>query len=191
MRRAAEGQRVHLGLAGAVAALTVAVLGACTGDAADPTTSPATSASPSPTSAYVPVKPKFPAAAKKQTDAGAVAFAEYYLETLDYAWSAPEGEVLKDLATTDCGLCTRLARTASDYVSKGERATGPVLSVQNVLLVSTSAKYTLIACDVDLIPVTYLDKNGAVTYRESAKALKWAVQLTWRDGWKVQALGER
>ena len=191
MRHTAQVRRTRLGVAGAVAALTVAVLGACTGDAADPTTSPATSASPSPTSAYVPVKPKFPAAAKKQTDAGAVAFAEYYLETLDYAWSAPEGEVLKDLATTDCGLCTRLARTASDYVSKGERATGPVLSVQNVLLVSTSAKYTLIACDVDLIPVTYLDKNGAVTYRESAKALKWAVQLTWRDGWKVQALGER
>ena len=206
MRHTAQVRRTRLGVAGAVAALSVGILGACTGEAADPTTStptssassssasptsPATSASPSPTSAYVPVKPKFPAAAKKQTDAGAVAFAEYYLETLDYAWSAPEGEVLKDLATTDCGLCTRLARTASDYVSKGERATGPVLSVQNVLLVSTSAKYTLIACDVDLIPVTYLDKNGAVTYRESAKALKWAVQLTWRDGWKFQALGER
>ena len=188
-----------------MAALAGGLLGACSGDAANLTTvtpapassssasptSPAASASPSPTSAYMPVKPKFPAPAKKQAEAGATAFAEYYLKTLNYAWSAPDGEALRGLATTECELCTRLARTASGYASKDENATGPVLSVRDVVLVSTSAQYTLVACDVDLIPVTYLDRHGAVTYRETAKALKWAAQLTWREGWKIQDLGAR
>ena len=136
MRRAAEGQRVHLGLAGAIAALSVALLGACTSDAADPTTStptssassssasptsPATSASPSPTSMYVPVKPRFPAAAKKQNGEGAVAFVEYYWAALNYAWTKPDKEILVGLSAKSCSVCDFFETTAADLVRDGKR----------------------------------------------------------------------
>ncbi len=90
---------------------------ACTGTKADPTSSrtsatSTTSSATSPTSsststtasstsssttAYVPVKPTLPAAAKEHTDAGAVAFVKYYLDVVNYAWTKPDAKILPRL----------------------------------------------------------------------------------------------
>jgi hypothetical protein len=64
------------------------------------------------------VKPTFPAAAKKQTDAGAVAFVEYYLDALDYAWSAPDDKILVGLSTSDCKFCVNVQKTAKKSLSR-------------------------------------------------------------------------
>ncbi|MEI2777905.1 MAG: DUF6318 family protein [Tetrasphaera sp.] len=189
----------------AAAAVIVGLLAGCIGgDDPAPTSatssapSASTSASPPPrnstttsTADYVPTKPDFPAAAKKHTDAGAVAFVRYYLNVLDYAWSAPNPDILDGLATQDCELCAKLVQTATDSTKGGEKSTGPVLSVGKVFVVSSTPDLTHLACDLNLHPVSYLDRAGKVVYKETAKTLRWAAQVVWQDGWKVRAIGER
>ena len=206
MRHTAQVRRTRLGVAGAVAALSVGILGACTGEAADPTTStptssassssasptsPATSASPSPTSAYVPVKPKFPAAAKKQTDAGAVAFVEYYWEAVDFAWSKPDSEILDGLSTTACESCSQLIESAKQSVKAKQTATGPILDVSGISIVSKPIGLIHLICDVRQYDVSYVNPTGEVVYEQEAKTLSRALEVVWRDGWKVQELGTR
>ncbi|MEI2777958.1 MAG: DUF6318 family protein [Tetrasphaera sp.] len=75
--------------------------------------------------AYVPVKPKFPAAAKKQTLQSAEVFVKYFYDLLNYAYTKPESGLIAPLGTISCGPCkyfenesTRLKRDDRRYQSK-------------------------------------------------------------------------
>jgi hypothetical protein len=125
------GKRVAavLAVAGAVALLVTG----CTG-AAGPNTStvsvvqssPSTSAAPAAPTATarsypvdVPLTghnvrpgekpPLYPAAAKAHTQAGANAFAEFYMHTLDWAYATTNPSYMKHYTGPSCGLCTGLA----------------------------------------------------------------------------------
>ena len=121
-----------LALVGALALLTSGCTG---GDAAPnrstvsvassaPSTSTApTSARPTPTvrpyPADVPLTghnlkpgekpPLYPAAAKARTQAGANAFAEFFMRTLDWAYATTNPSYMKHYAGPSCGLCAGLA----------------------------------------------------------------------------------
>ena len=200
MRRAAEGLRVHLGLAGAVAALTVAVLGACTGDAADPTTStptssassssasptsPATSASPSPTSAYVPVKPKFPAAAKKQTDAGAVAFVEYYWAALNYAWTRPDPNILRGLSVEDCISCKSLKNAAHEYAILGQRFNRPPVDLKSSRLVFNALGHAQVETLLVRTSASLIDASGGRLKTNNEASVIRMVRIEWLKKWQI------
>ena len=206
MRHTAQVPRARVGVAGAVAALTVAVLGACTGDAADPTTStptssassssasptsPATSASPSPTSAYVPVKPKFPAAAKKQTDAGAVAFAEYYWEAVNFAVTQPDANILITLSDAECQLCTRHKELASDLVETRTRFDGRMLRVKESSIVVSTSNELRVQTLLDLLSAERVGEDGSSKGKQDPGPANFIFKLDWAgSSWKVQILGD-
>jgi uncharacterized protein DUF6318 len=123
---------VGLGLVGVV----VLLVSGCTGEAAPntstvsatstaPRTSATPSASPRPTPSARPypvdvpltghnVKPGekpplYPAAARARTQAGANAFAEFFMRTLDWAYATTNPSYLKHYTGPSCGLCTGLA----------------------------------------------------------------------------------
>ena len=117
----------------AVLCLTAA---ACQGDSPKPppvTSTPITSPTPTPTStaaalpdftkwqdkpADIPVPP-MPAAAKKHTRAGSVAFAKYYIDILNYVILAADSSPAHSLRASSCSLCRQLEDRFTTIVGQG------------------------------------------------------------------------
>jgi hypothetical protein len=104
---------------GVVAAL---LLAGCSGDepAAEPpplkapTTSPVATESPT-----TPEPPVLPAAARKNTKAGAVAFARFYVSLLNYTASTGETRELRHRSSRQCESCMSVAVTVEQIYESG------------------------------------------------------------------------
>lgn len=133
-------------LVGFVLAIGLCLLAACTRGSATPNLSPVSStpansppsapgtasASPSASAVYpadVPLTghnvkpgekpPLYPAAANARTQAGANAFAEFFMRTLDWAYATTNPSYMKHYYGPTCGLCsgiaTGIAKTAAEH----------------------------------------------------------------------------
>lgn len=191
------------------AALTAAALatgavsiGGCTGEDPAPTsatspapTSPSTTSSttsPSATSvaAPVPVKPEFPAAAKKHTDAGAVAFVEYYWAAMNYAWMKPDTKILVDLGAASCKSCANLQDSAVLFADKRQRFAQPPIAVDSIELVYSAGENAQVFTMVRRTAASLVDASGKVISTNTPLTLRRAFKLQWLGRWEVTAFGE-
>ena len=154
-----------------------------------PSSTSSTSSSSSAT-AYVPVKPQFPAEAKKHTDAGAVAFVKYYWAAVDYAWTKPDADILSPLSLSICKVCNAFYDMASASVDKGEFSSGPALSVDDVAFVSATPDSAYLAATITQLASNTISSTGEVLYTNERKELHEAVEVAWLDGWKIRAIGK-
>ena len=110
-----HGHRFLRGVVGVLGAVVVAGCSASDGSPAAQTPTPdatpsasaseSPSASPSPST--TPSGPDIPAAATKQTDAGAEAFVEYFFEQFNVAWTEPRPGLIASLSDPDCQFCAK------------------------------------------------------------------------------------
>lgn len=138
----------------ALAVLAVIAVG-CTGHAAGPNTSsvsvgsPTTTAAPSsshssPAPAYpadVPLTghnvkpgekpPLYPVAAKERSQAGANAFAEFFMRTLDWAYATTDPSYMKHYYASSCGLCSGLATGITKTAQQNRWYLGGRLSIRS------------------------------------------------------------
>lgn len=194
----------------------VAVLGAgCTSDAgpntstvsvaqSTPSTSAApTSPSPMPTArpypADVPLTghnvrpgekpPLYPAAARARTQAGANAFAEFYLRTFDWAYATTNPAYVRHYTGSTCGLCTGLA-TGIDKTAKaghwylgGRFIIHPAIAA-TVAPVTAPADYCS-TISLDTTAGSVVDKTGRVFNGDGAHTnvhFKLCMQFSPRGG---------
>lgn len=156
---------------------------------APPTTSAArTSASPTPTPrpypADVPLTghnvkpgekpPLYPAAARAHTQAGANAFAEFYMRTLDWAYATTNPSYMEHYTEESCGQCRGLAqgihRTAADrHWYLGGRLTIQKTSGTAIRPVTAPADYCSLV-KIDITATSVVDKTGKVFNGDSAYA---------------------
>ena len=190
--------------------LVVLVAAACNGSSATPNLSPVSSSPPSSVAsssvsaaptvpagypADVPLTghnvrpgekpPVYPAAAKVHTQAGANAFAEFFMRTLDWAYATTNPSYMKQYYGPTCGLCngiaTGIARTAAErhwyeggrltVLSKAATAIGPVtapVDFCSVIVVSTTAQ-------------TVVDGSGKIFNGAGASS---------HLGWKLCSMGQ-
>jgi len=206
--------RIGSARAGACVAIVVcgALLAGCDGGS-DPTTSAATasvtSTSAAPTSssspasssstsasasesatseAYVPVKPKFPAAAKKQTDEGAVAFVEYYWATLNYALTKPDANILQPLGTSGCEGCRLMQQSVDSLVDKSNSYALPPVVLEKSEKIYNSSGRARVLVKIKAYDVPVLDTTGKVVKKAQSEAFSRLVDLTWHEGWQVDAI---
>ncbi|MFL6161325.1 MAG: DUF6318 family protein [Jatrophihabitantaceae bacterium] len=137
-----------------ISALTILTVAACTSGSATPNLSPvftspsvasssagSLSASPSVSAAYpadVPLTghnvrpgekpPRYPANAAARTQAGANAFAEFFMRTLDWAYATTNPSYVRHYIGPTCGLCSGIATgitktAASHHFYEGGRFT--------------------------------------------------------------------
>jgi hypothetical protein len=175
-------------LAGALLVLATG----CTGEAtpntstvpvassAAPTSTAATSASPRPTARAYPADvpltghnvnpgekpPLYPAAAKARTQAGANAFAEFYMHTLDWAYATTNPSYMKHYTGPSCGLCTGLATGISKTAAQhhwylGGRFTVHTAAFTTVAPVTAPADYCS-HVNVDTTAESVVDRTGKV-----------------------------
>lgn len=173
-----------------LAAIAVAAVG-CTGHAAGPNTSsvsvgsPATSTTApssshsSPAPAYpsdVPLTghnvkpgekpPLYPAAAKERSQAGANAFAEFFMRTLDWAYATTNPSYMKHYYASSCGQCEGLAtgirNTALDHHwYLGGRLTVQSATVTSIAPVSAPADFCA-SVVVDITATSVVDGTGKI-----------------------------
>ena len=177
-----------LALMGAVALL----IGGCTSEAkpntsmvppanlAPTTSAPPTSASPTPSPrpypADVPLTghnvkpgekpPLYPAAARAHTQAGANAFAEFYMRTLDWAYATTNPSYMKHYTGPSCGLCNGLAtgisKTAAEHLwYMGGRLTVHPATATPIGPVTAPANFCATAT-VDITATSVVDKSGKI-----------------------------
>lgn len=174
----------------AIGAALVAVTVACTGHAATPNTSSASvgppistsaPASPRPSSsspypADVPLTghnvkpgekpPVYPAAASSHSQAGANAFAEFFMRTLDWAYATTNPSYMKHYYTSSCGLCKGLAIGIDKTAAAGHWFVGDRLTVHPALAtaiqpVTAPSDYCSIV-QIDETSFSTVDKTGKV-----------------------------
>jgi Family of unknown function (DUF6318) len=116
---------VHVG---SVMSLALLALSACGGsDSDEPTTVASLRSAPATTqptpSSRAPSPPVAKPIAREQSLAGAAAFVEHYLETLEYAFTSGDSAAIARLSTPSCGPCSRSRKVIDDAYTIGHRWT--------------------------------------------------------------------
>ncbi|MEO6503168.1 MAG: DUF6318 family protein [Jatrophihabitantaceae bacterium] len=184
----ARVRRAFMALTGALALLA----SGCTGDAAPNTSTVApsssvlstsaapTSASPTPTArpypADVPLTghnvkpgekpPLYPAAARARTQAGANAFAEFFMRTLDWAYATTNAAYMRHYYGATCGQCDGLARGISRTAADKHWYLGGRLTVhraeKTVIEPVTAPADFCSTIKTDITATSVVDKTGKV-----------------------------
>ena len=183
-------------------ALVASLLAGCNGDTTDPTTSTTSSSTSTSTSgsttsssttsttasptAQVPVKPKFPAAAKKQTAEGAEAFVLYFYALANYAFQTAEGGLLKELSTHDCQACANYESSIKRLIAKKERYAGAMLVVEGVQSATSDMQDPYVLLKGMQLAIPIVDEHGNESEGSPAVAANYGVDLSWTaGGWRV------
>jgi len=169
----------------------VLLVAACTQGSATPNLSPVTSApQSSTTSTSVPAKPTmsrtypadvpltghnvrpgekppvYPAAARARTQAGANAFAEFFMRTLDWAYATTNPSYPRHFSGSTCGLCNGLAvgigKTAARHLwYEGGRFTIHAATATAIGPVTAPADFCSLI-RVDVTAESVVDKTGKI-----------------------------
>src|SRR5699024_2511246 len=89
-----------------------------------------TSAAPEESAAAPDGPPEMPEVAREDSEAGAAAFAAYYLEVLNYSTMAPESGLLSPLSDDSCKACASFEDMIDEYARQGHRTEGPVITYE-------------------------------------------------------------
>jgi hypothetical protein len=180
----------------AAAAVGIAVLAGCSdGGTANETLPPTSTTAAETSESLPPLGPAdfpVPDEARNKTQAGAAAFAQYYIELSNFLLPSLESSPLRELSL-DCDVCTQLAdgydadRTAGYTYSGGELT---IRSAGKATLVGDAAEIAFI---VDQAAVGVADSSGTAVPGKSsdAYALTGGVSLQWenrRKTWLVAQL---
>lgn len=152
-----------------------------------PTTSPSGSATGGDEAA---ARARVPKAARAHTFAGAQAFAEFYLDQLNRAWTGPDPRALGDLATSRCGTCRQYTEVAASLRANGERYRGRVLTVRSAAWQpeSTLAR-AVVYVNVVQEAATVVDSRGKTVRSERRTLGTSAVEVDWSGRqWKVSRI---
>jgi hypothetical protein len=135
--------------------------------------------------------PLYPAAARARTQAGANAFAEFYMRTLDWAYATTNPSYMKHYTGPSCGLCKGLATGISKTAAQkhwylGGRLTIHPATATPIGPVTAPADY----CSMlrfDVAAFSTVDSTGKVFTGDGAHAgdgIKLCVKEL-KSGWSL------
>lgn len=138
--------------------------------------------------------PVYPAAAKARTQAGANAFAEFYLHTFDWAYATTNSAYVRHYSAASCGLCDGLATgitatAASSHWYLGGRFTVHPASSTPIGPVTAKADYCATS-SVDTTAASVVDKTGAVINGDGAhRGVRFKACMTYTgSAWQITYL---
>lgn len=157
---------------------------------ADPSTAGSATASASGSSTSGDAWAQVPRAARAHTYQGAQAFAEYYLNETNDAWSRPDWRLLVPLATSNCKSCSNYVETARSLEAERQHYDGDSVMVRASawLPESTRAKAYVSVVAVQLA-ARIVDAGGRTVERVPKENGISEFELVWRgDRWLVNAI---
>lgn len=152
--------------------------------------SPSASPSPSPTPSASPSGPEVPAAARKQTPAGAEAFLRYYFDELNRVSMVPDPGVLGSLGTSDCEFCQRNETTIKSLADAGHRyVTEPTRVTAAEAFGGAPKDAQYVHLEFDQLGAKIVDEAGTKVGEDKKLEAKANAALRWQGGsWKLQGV---
>ncbi len=203
MTAAARAHRHRKLLPYAAALVAVATFGACTGgDPAPAPTTPSvtssatatttsatpTTATPTTTTTVDPVIAKIPAPARAHTQAGAEAFAKFYMEQVNAAFTKADPAALMNLASASCKTCASFLAGAKDLKAKGIHHEGVSITVDGAPANSYSAEKAVIQLFVSQHSVPVVNGAGKKVDQTKAGDGILVATLSFDSRWIVERL---
>src|SRR4051794_11026217 len=198
---------------GFVVCALAGVLAGCDGDAASqPTTSAVASPSGVSSGASTPssamttpsttrprprptVTPAVPAAARRHSAAGAEAFARFYLELVNRAWSEPNPDLLRPYVLPTCKTCANQIAAATELRRRGLKYAGPSVQLgPSVITPDHPGGRTTVQVGFKQLRQGIVDEQGRQVERTRQDQALFDVDLIWRagSGWRIVTIkGER
>lgn len=177
---------------------SVLLLGACSdGEAqAEPSNSPSLSvtATQTPTvtsTEEIVPEPTMPPEAREQTAEGAAAFAQYYLELVEFAYSTGEVATLESLASPDCEFCEVTTQNISTIYDRGGRIEGVDISISSPVATPPDANGSVVTMLYSETASRAVAADGS-TINETPAVAEKAIEiylLTSGDRWLVFGIG--
>ncbi|MFC7487216.1 DUF6318 family protein [Knoellia sp. CPCC 206453] len=149
-----------------------------------PSSSPTTSPSPS-TNASVPT------AARARTEAGAVAFLNFFVAEVNRGQTAPGTVDLFSISDKACIACKKLQTSLQDYVDNGWLVKqAPVQIHEPALANAATSERVIINFTYEQLPVDYY-KDGSSQGKLDAAKTKNAAAIRWISGaWQMYGMEE-
>jgi hypothetical protein len=127
--------------------------------------------------------------ATEHTPAGAKAFAEFFIKTIDWGYATINGSYLRHFAGASCASCASIANGLDADRKAGHTYIGGRFTIIRVTAGASGATVS----DVVTINGTSfeeLDRAGKFVMGEPAhRGLRWDVDLRWHSGrWSVHEL---
>jgi hypothetical protein len=170
-------------------------LGGCSGEQApDPSVSassgsstarvsPSTSVTPSPSVSET--GPVIPAAARVQTEAGAIAYARFFFDQFNIAWTEPRAGLIASLSSRECVFCQTTEETAVFLVEEKERYGSPPMKVLKAEAISGAPEgQQFLVVQIEQKRADILDAEGNVVDTDARKVFERYVVVAWSaDRW--------
>lgn len=137
-----------------------------------------TSAEPAPTTEEAEAgPPEMPDEAKEQTEEGAEAFVEHYLDMLNYTGQHPQTGHLEPLGAEGCKSCRNYEDNVETLVEQGQRNDGPALTISGTNGIGSSAT-TIVLADIEQLDYDVLDTSGdkVRSYESRSGQLKFTLE---------------
>jgi hypothetical protein len=162
----------------AAAFVALATLGACSGSDPGPgattprvpsttavtatttMSAPPATTKPTPTATVDPVIAKIPAAARPLTNSGSLAFARFFIDSLNKGATTANPAVLDGLYAPTCGTCAAMHDSLQALKKKDQRHAAPSIKVTETSAVSASSNARQVLIDVQQISVAVTDSKG-------------------------------
>lgn len=154
-------------------------------DAGDPTT-PVTSATPTETP-----PPTEPPEAGDRTKAGAKAFVEYWVATLNYAAATGETTEFAGLGTASCNSCNEIARLVDSTYEDGGYIRSHGWRVIGVPSIERAGRTMVVLADLKFAPETTVPWEGADPEFRAGAIEGATFELTWSSsGWLLDQFSQ-
>ncbi|OFE16210.1 hypothetical protein BA895_20230 [Humibacillus sp. DSM 29435] len=136
-----------------------------------------------------PVTNRLPAAARAATPAGAQAFVDFYVESINTAFAQPSGTALQGLSTPSCDVCSALEARAAQFASSGQHYAGPIYRTRSSSA-SAQPPGQRVVVDIEQFGVATLDRDGKQIDRNQPSQARFAVSLEFTNAWQVTRWSE-
>ena len=168
----------------ALAALALPLLlGGCADDEPEPKV-PATS---SPTSPVAETNTT-PEAWHEQTEDGAVAYAEHWIELLNGARLASETEPLAEASTPECGTCSNYVRLINKWRSNGTTYESKPWTIEQVGVIASEHESVQLALRI-FRPMEVITQSDGREERNKGTRATYSATFRWfQGGWRMHEL---
>ncbi len=126
--------------------------------------------------------PELPEAATEDTEDGAEAFVQYYVDLLNYTGRVPQSGLLEPYGQPGCATCDVLEKETSELEDAGDRYKIDSLAVDSIEALPFESGYR-VQLEGEALEAEILDAaNDVVARTEPVPELDWAIQLNFESG---------